>query len=212
MIYQVILMESATPEEAELFISKFQEAFKGIDYRWMSIEGIYQELLEMEERNECDELAFQTLHYNRELYLDLDARFQERCENLSPKLSKILSKTRVRYFDWDCRPIMHWEYAIKTEYFPKHVGEDVINGWIVSTVWMGLNHAFFSHHPPLIFETMMFKENKNISDNDELEYYQERYSYHEEAIQGHKTACELVKRLTDIKTDNHESLEKTSED
>lgn len=47
----------------------------------------------------------------------------------------------------------------------------------VSTVWLGLDHNF-GEGPPLIFETMVFKE----GDAGELE----RYSTQEEALRGHK--------------------------
>ena len=53
----------------------------------------------------------------------------------------------------------------------------------VSTVFLGLDHSF-GDGEPLLFETMIFG-----SENDQ---YQDRYSTWDEAVEGHKKACELV--------------------
>jgi hypothetical protein len=58
----------------------------------------------------------------------------------------------------------------------------------VSTVWLGLDHNFWSlspDHPIKIFETMIF-------DHDGYWDYQRRYSTEEEARQGHADAIKLV--------------------
>ena len=54
----------------------------------------------------------------------------------------------------------------------------------VSTVFLGLDYSY-GEGPPLLFETMIFG-----GTNDG---YQERYCTWDEAEQGHKVACELVK-------------------
>lgn len=54
----------------------------------------------------------------------------------------------------------------------------------VSTVWLGLNHAFTPDHPPLIFESMVFG-GRHDGDTD-------RYSTEAEAIAGHER---IVRRL-----------------
>ncbi len=53
----------------------------------------------------------------------------------------------------------------------------------VSTVFLGLDHAF-GGGPPMLFETMIFG-----GDHDE---YCERYATVEEARAGHRVACQLV--------------------
>jgi hypothetical protein len=35
------------------------------------------------------------------------------------------------------------------------------NGYLVSTVWLGLDHSFRDDSPPIIFETMVFKDLDN---------------------------------------------------
>lgn len=54
----------------------------------------------------------------------------------------------------------------------------------VSTVFLGLDHSFFSDKKPILFETMIF--------GGEQEGYQERYSTWAEAEEGHQKACEMV--------------------
>ncbi len=66
--------------------------------------------------------------------------------------------------------------------------EDVGKYWI-STVWIGLNYSWDEKAPPLIFETMVF-----TNDKDEQEC--ERYSTEQEALKGHRAMVEKYKLLT----------------
>lgn len=54
----------------------------------------------------------------------------------------------------------------------------------VSTVWLGINHAFGSS-PPVIFETMVFTPAPG-------ELYMDRYCTEEQALAGH---AEVMRRL-----------------
>ena len=56
----------------------------------------------------------------------------------------------------------------------------------VSTMFLGINHSL-DHEAPILFETMIF--------GGKQDQYQERYSTWDEAEQGHKLACELIKQL-----------------
>jgi len=75
------------------------------------------------------------------------------------------------------------EGRLPTNY--KHVGDDIVNGHRVSTVFLGL-----CHNPrggvPIVFETMVFQ-------NDRSDIYQERYATYKEAEDGHQRAIEWVK-------------------
>lgn len=70
----------------------------------------------------------------------------------------------------------------------KRVDLDFVNGYIVSTVWLGVDYSFCYEHktPILIFETMIFKDG-TFSD-----LYLDRYSSEEEALKGHKKAVQMV--------------------
>lgn len=66
-----------------------------------------------------------------------------------------------------------------------------INGIVVSTVWLGLDHNFIGDGPPLIFETMVFRPGER---GGELIY---RYTTHEQAERGHETALlRLLETMT----------------
>lgn len=58
------------------------------------------------------------------------------------------------------------------------------NGRWVSTVWLGLNHAFGAG-PPVIFESMVFDTRDSMGEVD-----CERYSTEAEALAGHAALCE----------------------
>jgi hypothetical protein len=62
------------------------------------------------------------------------------------------------------------------------------NGYLVSTVWLGLNHRFRAG-PPLIFETMVFLDDGLGMADD----YQERYTTEAEAVLGHQRAVEFYR-------------------
>jgi hypothetical protein len=92
------------------------------------------------------------------------------------------------YFDKEGRGISLETFAdlmITQEY--RRVASDMIGDYHVSTVWLGINHAFSNVEAPTIFETMIF------GGEFEDEGYMERYSTEKEALEGHKRAVELVK-------------------
>ena len=65
-----------------------------------------------------------------------------------------------------------------------------INGYLVSTVDLGIDHSF-GIGKPLYYETMIFEK-----DGDNIDFsgiYQQRYSTEEEAQAGHEYAVKLVK-------------------
>ena len=72
-----------------------------------------------------------------------------------------------------------------------NVGRDIVDGYLVSTVHLGLNHAY-GGGPHLTFETMIFL-NDNYADT-EFEEYQERYHTLEEAKAGHQEAIKWLRR------------------
>lgn len=57
-------------------------------------------------------------------------------------------------------------------------------GEFISTVFLGINHAFMPDMKPQLFETMIFK--------GEHDQYQERYSTWDEAEAGHEKAIQMI--------------------
>jgi hypothetical protein len=89
------------------------------------------------------------------------------------------------YYDKEGKPLelLEWAELLKDEEY-KRVGLDRINGLLVSTVWLGLNHSWIPGSPPLIYETKIFA-------SDSRDIYQRRYSTLEQAEQGHRDAVNL---------------------
>jgi hypothetical protein len=56
----------------------------------------------------------------------------------------------------------------------------------VSTVFLGLDHAWNGSKPPILWETMIFG-----GKNDQA--YQERYASYEDALEGHQKAINFIK-------------------
>ncbi len=70
----------------------------------------------------------------------------------------------------------------------KHVAKETVNDMWISTVWLGLNHAYPGDEKPKIFETMILNEKKR-----EWLDYEEHYSTWQEALDGHRRAVQWVK-------------------
>lgn len=68
----------------------------------------------------------------------------------------------------------------------RHVGNDVLNGKHISTVFIGINRNFLTGEP-LLFETMVFDEGG--SDDNYCEF---SYTY-EEALLTHEKVVQMVK-------------------
>ena len=68
----------------------------------------------------------------------------------------------------------------------KRVALDQVGEYRVSTVFLGLDHSFFGEGPPVVFETMIFADKKDIASD----VYCKRYCTWNEAVVGHKEAIE----------------------
>lgn len=100
----------------------------------------------------------------------------------------------IDYYDREGKPISTYQYMTlhrwgKNPEDPSYirVATDTVNGYMVSTVWLGLNHNYSQVGPPLIFETMVFGRDGRATD-----LYCDRYSTEEEALEGHKEAVAFV--------------------
>jgi hypothetical protein len=83
-------------------------------------------------------------------------------------------------YDRDGKPLALFEWAALAgdpEY--KRVGYDELNGFDVSTVWLGIDYRF-GRGTPLIFETMVFPAGSMS------EVYCARYSTMSAAAAGHR--------------------------
>jgi hypothetical protein len=82
---------------------------------------------------------------------------------------------------------------------PRRVAVTTINGFWISTVFLGINHGFYG--PPLWFETMVFPEEGEKAPPPELtgkiedfiKEIQIRYETWAEAERGHATVVEMIR-------------------
>lgn len=81
-------------------------------------------------------------------------------------------------------PVEQW---LLQHYNIRRVGLFQQDEWMVSTVFLGLNHSL-QPGPPLIFETMVFAPDGNASDDHEMR----RYSTWAEAEAGHERIANLL--------------------
>lgn len=87
------------------------------------------------------------------------------------------------YYNRQCEPITQEEW-INSFRLDRHVGlTDLGTLGRVSTVFLGLNHAY-RPGPPVLFETMIF--------GGPMDEYQERYYTEEQAAAGHAFAVQAL--------------------
>ncbi len=72
------------------------------------------------------------------------------------------------------------------------VEQTEVDDYLISTVWLGLDHGFGQTAEPLIFETMVFK----AGDMSGLE--QRRYASEDEARAGHAAYVDEVALLASV--------------
>lgn len=95
---------------------------------------------------------------------------------------------KPRYYNKHGVPISMEQWAELFEDFEgRRIARDEVGPWVVSTVWLGLDHSFLRSGPPLIFETMVFG---GVLD-DEMD----RYSTLEEAQEGH---ARILAKVTEM--------------
>lgn len=96
------------------------------------------------------------------------------------------------FYDYDGEPISAEEFTglclgKDHEMVRWRVGVTEVEGWFVSTVWLGINHRFSGDGPPLIFETLAAHP-----DHGEIT---RRYSTAEEALAGHNALVEEIRTI-----------------
>lgn len=69
------------------------------------------------------------------------------------------------------------------------VAQETVNGVLVSTVFLGIDHNWFGKGPPILFESMVF-----LPGDGEL---QQRYATWDEALAGHQQLSKLIRELND---------------
>lgn len=100
------------------------------------------------------------------------------------------------YFSRQGQPMTLMEWAEKhADFAYKLVAQHWVRGWMVSTVWLGLDHSFnpLRKGPPVIFETMIFPPGDEAGEDGVWSgEYQERYATEAAAQAGHDRALAAV--------------------
>lgn len=99
-----------------------------------------------------------------------------------------------RYFTREGKPLTFDEFLAYSGQFKdedKHVAIYETPFMLISTVYLGINHAYSKDSPPLIFETMVFCGDMDGQD-------QWRYSTIAEAKAGHEKAVKLYQHRYDL--------------
>lgn len=97
-------------------------------------------------------------------------------------------------------------FRVQMDFESRKVGRDEINGLVVSTVFLALDHSLGSNEKQL-FETMIFNDGVSCDERGDSEgHYMRRYATWNEALRGHKEACTLIAELGKAKDDKSEQI------
>lgn len=88
------------------------------------------------------------------------------------------------------------ERAAWFETAERHLAQETINDYWISTVFLGLDHNFGSSGNPLLFETMVHYRPNKGDDGEWLDEYTRRYSTWDEAETGHQATVKLIRKLS----------------
>lgn len=101
----------------------------------------------------------------------------------------------IQYFILDARgepvdcDLLTWARWMETA--ERHVADDHVGTFRVSTVFLGFDHRILGEGPPLLWETMIFGPRHH-----QLDSRQRRYSSRAAALEGHAQALTLVRQAT----------------
>jgi hypothetical protein len=91
-----------------------------------------------------------------------------------------------KYYNLDSKEITREEWKKLRREIGNKIKRDIVGDFLVSTIWLGMNHAFMSDKIE-IFETMVFL-------NFPKDIYCQRYATKEDAIKGHNKIVEMFSK------------------
>lgn len=95
-----------------------------------------------------------------------------------------------------CKDLLEWAQWFETA--ERHVADDSVEGYRVSTVFLGMDHSFSpGDGPPVVFETMIFAP---VGDYEAMD----RYCTWEEAEAGHREMLQNLQLLLQSARDQAE--------
>jgi len=113
-----------------------------------------------------------------------------------PGLLAILNEAKEVVVVRSAREWGEWMNSVEN----RRVAETSLNGWWVSTVFLGINHDYSGAGPGIWFETMVFAEGKEpmVPElggklREHLTDMQLRYRTYAEATRGHEGLVEMIR-------------------
>lgn len=77
-----------------------------------------------------------------------------------------------------------------------------IGEWLVSTVFLGIDHNWSGEGPPVLWETMIFRQPPGqpvaLENGSWAERYSDRYTSLAAAREGHETACAWAREIASL--------------
>lgn len=107
---------------------------------------------------------------------------------------------KAMHYDRDGNPITleRWIELYEADPESRRVAKTTIGSYLISTVWLGLDHSMFGD-PPLIFETMVFPT--VAGEMVPTEYDCWRYSTEADARAGHEEVVTLLRAAVQLDLD-----------
>lgn len=102
-----------------------------------------------------------------------------------PLFYYLKNKVPVAIDQQDRGAVLKWAGAMFESDTTPVVARTELQGILISTVFLGIDHQFLKG-PPILFETMIFNHANNV--------YQRRYSTWAQAESGHMEAVEVVEQ------------------
>jgi hypothetical protein len=84
-----------------------------------------------------------------------------------------------------CESVRKWGDFMQTA--TRTVARETVAGFDISTVFLGIDHAFHGG-PPVLWETMIFGPGRTMA----FDGYQKRYTSRAAALEGHAEAVRMV--------------------
>ena len=85
--------------------------------------------------------------------------------------------------------LMKWARWFESSFRKRQVGDTSLPGVRVSTVFLGIDHNFMGHGPPILYETMVFCDDAESPWNQ----FQRRWTTKEAAKLGHDAIVLAIK-------------------
>lgn len=84
------------------------------------------------------------------------------------------------------------EWGLWFEGSSTQVDRTQVGNYLVSTVFLGLDHGFGTSAQPILFETLVFEVDDNGETGNSLEDTMRRYSTRDEALAGHAETVQMI--------------------